>query len=130
MAVEYLYAYLEQYESDISKKANHYRMLALYMDIRCFDEDIRKMKKLSSIVTTRGFGMGSKKNSLVPGEMMTSSMISNLSVDIDTDYSNNAKDIAINIFDEYLRNGAANYVFINDKIRCLIFNKFGCTYDR
>ena len=49
VAIDYLYTYLEQFEGKCAKKANYYRLLALYMDIRCFDEDIRKMNKVTSI---------------------------------------------------------------------------------
>ena len=53
-------------------------------------------------------------------------MVSNISVDNDIDYAKGAKTIAINIFDEYIRNDANNLVLLDKKIRCSIFLKFGC----
>jgi len=38
-------------------------------------------------------------------------------------------DTAIDIFKSYLQNDARFWVDIDDTVRCLIFQKFGCTYE-
>jgi hypothetical protein len=48
-AVKYFYNYLEQAETYSDSKINQFRLLALYMDIRCYDEDIRKFMRSSTM---------------------------------------------------------------------------------
>lgn len=69
LTVEYFYNYLKDLNDESQskknvKQVNYYRMLSLYMDIRCFDEDIRKFKKFNSIHTVaqseRQSGVGTK----------------------------------------------------------------------
>ena len=62
-----------------------------------------------------------------PEQIHTSaSFASNISVDFDCNYIEQAKTIAINIFDEYLCNDAVSKVTLPDEILCDIYQKFGC----
>lgn len=60
-------------------------------------------------------------------ESNISSMISNLSVDREINYNEQAKNLAIQIFDDYLRKGATQAVQnINKDVLCVVYDKFGC----
>jgi hypothetical protein len=57
---------------------------------------------------------------------MTTSMISNLSIEAENNYHNISMEIAIDIFDEYLRRDADYEVEVDGKLKCQIYAKFGC----
>lgn len=43
IAVRYFYNFLDENQAMLRQKSNNFRMLALYMDIRCYDESLTKM---------------------------------------------------------------------------------------
>ena len=78
IAIDYLYEYLSQRENPL-----HFRLLALYMDIRCYDVEIRKDMRLLEVSDTNG-----NKSRL--------SIYSEAShLDLDINYQESAKSIAI-----------------------------------
>ena len=80
---------------------NQYRMMNLYTDLCYYDVETRKFRKQTSITVNTG------KNSLAGrpelDRSVKSSMISNISVDENSDYFREALRRAILIFDYYIR---------------------------
>jgi hypothetical protein len=89
------------------------------MDLRCYAEDMRKQMK-SSVLSSHI--AETKENNNV-----SDSMISNITMDAQNpNYAHVALEIAVDVFDEYLRRGAKNEVQVDDDIKCHIYTKFGC----
>jgi hypothetical protein len=118
IAVKYFWEYLEEFKDTGSKLDNYYRLLALYMDIRCYDVEVRKHRQ-NSIAQNHQHSSCQEKDT-------QSSMISNISFNENVDYVEESKFYAITIFDEYIRNEGNSWVDIDDQIRVEIFQKFGC----
>ena len=80
---------------------NQYRMMNLYTDLCYYDVETRKFRKQASIT------VNTDRNSLAGRpeleKSVKSSMISNISVDEDSDYFKEAQRRAIMIFDFYIR---------------------------
>ena len=76
------------------------------MGIRYYDIVIRKFRSTSVVAPLN-------KNVSV-----RTSMLSNLSLDPDENYIEEANEAAVYIFDEYLRKDARCFVEINDSLRC------------
>ena len=54
------------------------------------------------------------------------SNLSNITVDLTTDYNKHLIELAISIFDEYLRKDAPNKIDIDEDILAQLYDKFGC----
>ena len=54
------------------------------------------------------------------------SVVSNLSIESDKNYHDTAKQIAIEIFDEYLRDGSPYELDTDEKIKHNLYEKYGC----
>jgi len=78
---DYFYDYLKKTKDDGSAKhLNYYRMMNLYTDLCYYDVETRKFRKQTSI--TRNSMSGRDH----PDRSVKSSMLSNISVDEDSDY--------------------------------------------
>lgn len=91
--------------------------MSLYIDIRCYDEEV---KKLAASSFTGQFQLEEEQRS-------SASVNSVISAGPFDEQSEFVKKIAIDIFDEYLRRDADQEVFIEENIRVAIFEKFGCS---
>ena len=117
LGVDYFYSYLEKLETKNQQYQNYFRFLALYMDLKVFEVEVKKMNKTKEITSKRE-SMDNIKATL--------SVYSNLSIDVQLNYLEKAKMYAINIFDEYLRYDAQFKVCLPDLMLCELYTKFGC----
>ena len=110
------------------------------MDLRYFDNELQKSKKSNQIqiINSRNNNnnfdkMLSMRSSGKSDRSRTGSVVSNISnitVDLDVDYNSHICQIAIGIFDEYLRKDSPNKIEIEDEILLQIYEKFGCRQDQ
>jgi hypothetical protein len=90
---------------------SYFRLLALYVDIRCYDVEIRKNKS----------SLEKGKHSSCQEIDSHSSMISNLTANDNIDHVEEALRIAIEIFDEYIRYECFSCIDIDDQIKVDLF---------
>ena len=130
VAVDYIWKYLEEQSARWPGKVNQHRMLALYMDIRCYDNEIKKQKNQLHSMVQSGVSKGPSRTVSQDKDTRNTevSAVSNISFELEGDYLVSAKAIAIDIFDEYLRTDSKSEVMFDENIKISIFMKFGCEY--
>jgi hypothetical protein len=89
IAIDYFYEYLSKRENPLN-----FRLLALYMDIRCYDVEIRKDMRLLEVVDTYG------------NRSRLSMYSEHSAIDADVNYQESANKIAIQIYNDYLTQNA------------------------
>ena len=107
---------------------NNFRFLALYMDMRCFESVTSKVdNNVSSYMRKSTNVVGGRNASDIPFHNMRTidSDNSNLSSITPRGNINEAKEIALTIFEEYLKYDARYYVRLEPAIRTELYKKFG-----
>jgi hypothetical protein len=80
----YFYDYLKKSKDGSAKQLNHYHMMNLYTDLCYYDVETRKFRKQTSITANTAKNSMSGRDHI--DRSVKSSMLSNISVDEDSDY--------------------------------------------
>lgn len=118
IAFDYFHEFLYDGADDDILMYNYSRWLALYTDIRCFQDELYKNKATEDKMQPHGQSMHPSPSSKVSSRdsrvvSARSSFTSNISLDSSRNYLQEATIIALQIFDEYLRKNAVNYTNID-----------------
>lgn len=115
---------------------NNFRLLSLYIDIRCYDNEIRKIHEkalaLSDLDTSR---TGSRIDQLTASKISTDRRVSvnsnkqSVTPEKNQEYLEAAKKLSLMIFNEYLKKEAPLEVQLEDHVKCAIYQRFGCYFN-